>query len=174
VRDDWKLSDDTPKYVSRTTAHYRFRVELGPRETKELVVTETQALMDSYQLSNLTRRDVELFVSSNYIDAATRAELEKLIELKSRIAAVHARIEAADNEAEEIEEDQKRLRENIDKLKSTAEAKQLIARYVAKADAQETRLEQLEKDKRAANEERAKLQAELDAAIRAFALNRTL
>jgi hypothetical protein len=174
VRDDWKLSDDTPKYVSRTTAHYRFRVELGPRETKELVVTETQALMDSYQLSNLTRRDVELFVSSNYIDAATRAELERLIELKSRIAAVHARIEAADNEAEEIEEDQKRLRENIDKLKSTAEAKQLIARYVAKADAQETRLEQLEKDKRAANEERAKLQAELDAAIRAFALNRTL
>jgi hypothetical protein len=174
VRDDWKLSDDTPKYVSRTTAHYRFRVELGPRETKDLVVTETQALMDSYQLSNLTRRDVELFVSSNYIDAATRAELEKLIELKSRIAAVHARIEAADNEAEEIEEDQKRLRENIDKLKSTAEAKQLIARYVAKADAQETRLEQLDKDKRAANEKRARLQAELDAAIRAFALNRQL
>jgi hypothetical protein len=174
VRDDWKLSDDTPQYASRTTAYYRFRVELGPRETKELVVTETQALMDSYQLSNLTRRDVELFVSSNYIDAATRAELEKLIELKSRIAAVHARIEAADKEAEEIEEDQKRLRENIDKLKSTAEAKQLIARYVAKADTQETRLEQLEKDKRVANEEHAKLQAELDAAIRAFALNREL
>jgi chaperonin cofactor prefoldin len=174
VRDDWKLSDDTPKYVSRTTAHYRFRVELGPRETKDLVVTETQALMDSYQLSNLTRRDVELFVTSNYIDAATRAELEKLIEMKSRIAAVHARIEAADNEAEEIEEDQKRLRENIDKLKSTAEAKQLIARYVAKADTQETRLEQLEKDKRAAQEERARLQAELEVAIRAFALNRKL
>lgn len=30
----------------------------------------------------LTSRDVELFVTSNYIDAAMRAELEKLIELK--------------------------------------------------------------------------------------------
>lgn len=174
VRDEWKLSDDTPKPVSRTTAHYRFRVELGPRETQELAVTETQALMDQYQLSNLTRRDVELFVSSNYIDAATRGELDKLIEIKTRIKAVDARRAAVEKEAEEIGEDQGRLRENIDKLKSTAEAKQLIARYVAKADAQETRLEQIEKEKRAANEERAKLQAELDAAIRAFELNRKL
>lgn len=137
-------------------------------------MTGTQALMDRYELSNLTRRDVELFVASNYIDAATRAELDKLIEIKSRINAVDTRIAAVEKEAEEIGEDQKRLRENIDKLKSTAEAKQLIARYVAKADAQETRLEQIEKEKRTANEERTKLQAELDAAIRAFELNRKL
>ena len=66
------------------------------------------------------------------------------------------------------------MRENIKALTATAEARQLIARYVAKADTQESRLEQLEKDRRAALEEQARLQAELSAAIRAFALDRQL
>lgn len=137
-------------------------------------MTETQTLMDQYQLPDLTQRDVELFRSSNYIDAATRGKLDKLVEIKSRINAVDVRIEGLEKEAKETEDDQKRLRENIDKLKSTAEAKQLIARYVAKADAQETQLEQIEKEKRTANEERTHQQAELAAAIRAFELNRKL
>ena len=76
-----------------------FRVELKPRATVELPVAETQALMDTYQLANLTSRDVELFVTSNYIDAAMRAELEKLIDLKSRIGKERSTIEALDKEA---------------------------------------------------------------------------
>lgn len=174
IRSDWKLSEDTPKPASRSTTHYRFRVELEPRETKEVVVTETQALMDSFLLSDIQRFQVELFVTKNYIDAATRVQLDKLVEIKSRISAFEARIEKADNEVEAIEDDQTRLRENIDKLKSTAEAKQLIARYVAKADQQETRLEQIEKEKRAAEEEKEKLEAELDAAVKAFSMERKL
>src|SRR5262249_28596406 len=68
-REGWKLSDDTQKPSSQTVNFYRFRVELKPRATVELPVSETQALMDTYQLANITPRDVELFVASNYIDA---------------------------------------------------------------------------------------------------------
>ncbi|HYE71864.1 MAG TPA: hypothetical protein VEF04_00980, partial [Blastocatellia bacterium] len=174
TRDNWRLSDDTPKPVSRSTTHYRFRVELGPRETKELLVTETQALMETFQLSTIQRYQVELFVARNYLNATARAQLEKIIEIRSRMAEIEERIQKANNEAEAIEDDQKRLRENIDKLKSTAEAKQLIARYVAKADQQETRLEQIEKEKRAAEEEKEKLEAELDTAVRSFTLEQNL
>ncbi len=80
LREGWMLSSDTQTPASKTINHYRFRVELEPRETKEFPVNETQALMDSYQISNLSSRDIELFVSSNYIDAAIKAELEKLID----------------------------------------------------------------------------------------------
>ena len=77
-------------------------------------------------------------------------------------------------EVEAIEEDQKRLRENIDKLKNTPEAKQLITRYIAKADAQETRLEQIEKEKKAAETEQGLLAIELAKAVREFKFDRKL
>lgn len=174
LREGWKLSDDTQAPASKTVNYYRFRVELEPRESKELPVAETQALMDSYQLYNLSSRDVELFVSSNYIDAAIRAELEKLIELKSKIGKAESRIKALEEEAEEISEDQKRLRENIATLKNTNEAKQLVTRYIAKAGEQETRLEAIGKEKREAQGELARLTEELGKAVRALTLERKL
>ena len=115
--------------------------------------------MDRYVISDFTRPQLELFIARKYIDAQTQAALEKIIDIKSRMAANEARLQAINNEATEIAQDQQRLRENIKALTATAEAKQLIARYVAKADTQESRLEQLEKDRRAAVEERARLQA---------------
>ncbi|HEX2488426.1 MAG TPA: hypothetical protein VHR27_03430, partial [Blastocatellia bacterium] len=97
-----------------------------------------------------------------------------LIDLKLKIGKEHLRIEALDKEAEEIGDDQKRLRENIATLKNTNEAKQLVARYIAKAGEQETRLEQIAKEKRAAQDALAKLTAEFDAAVRALAIDKSL
>jgi hypothetical protein len=173
-REGWKLSEDTQKPASRTINFYRFRVELKPRETVELPVSETQSLMDTYQIANLTSNDVALFVTSKYIDDATRAELEKLIDLKSRITNEMSKISSLEKEAEEIGDDQKRLRENIATLKNTAEAKQLVARYIAKAGEQETRLEQIVKEKRAAQESLAKSTSEFDAAVRALAIEKPI
>src|SRR4030095_3060038 len=102
------------------------------------------------------------------------AEIEKLIDLKLRIGKESLRINALDKEAEEIGDDQKRLRENIATLKNTNEAKQLVARYIAKAGEQETRLEQISKEKRAAQEAMAKLTAEFDAAVRALVIDKPL
>jgi hypothetical protein len=174
LRDAWKLSDDTQAPASKTTSYYRFRVELEPRETKELPITETQVLMDSYQLYDLSSRDVELFVSSNYIDAGIKAELEKLIDLKVKIAKAQGQLERLEQEAEEISDDQKRLRDNISTLKNTNEAKQLVTRYIAKAGEQETRLEAIAKEKRELQTEVSQLTGELGAAVRALNLERKL
>lgn len=173
LRTGWKLADAV-KPTSQTLNYYRFRVELKPGARVEFPVSETQALMDSYQLSNISTRDVELFITNRYIDAKTRVELEKLVEIKGRIDRTHARIQALESEAEEIDEDQKRLRENIKSLKDTVDAKQLIARYIAKADQQETRLEQINREKKEAQAEAGRLQAELAAAIKAMNLENPL
>jgi hypothetical protein len=174
VREDWSLADETPKPDSKTARYYRFRVPLGPHEKVELPVTERRALMDTYALLNFSRQDLELFISRNYIDTTTRASLEKIIDLKSRIAAAEARVEAVDAEVTEIGKDQERLRDNIKALTATAEAKQLISRYVSKADTQETRLEQLNKEKQTLNGEVARLQGELEAVIRGLAIDHKL
>lgn len=174
VRQDWALTDNTQKPEEKSARYYRFRVPLDPHQKVELPVTERRVLMDTYTLVNFTRQDLELFISHNYIDAATRAVLEKIIDVKSRIAAVEARLEAIDEEVTEIGKDQERLRDNIKALTATAEAKQLITRYVTKADTQETRLEQLNKEKQTLNEAAARLQGELEALIRSLAIDRKL
>jgi hypothetical protein len=174
VHQDWTLTDDTAKPDGKTARYYRFRVPLEPHQKVELPVTERRALMDNYALTNFSRPDLELFIARKYIDAATRAELERILDLKSRMTSTDARIQAIDKEVNEIGEDQGRLRDNIKALTATAEAKQLIARYVAKADTQETRLEQLNKDKQTLQEERLKLQTELEGMIRGLSLDRQL
>ncbi len=173
-REGWKLSDSTQKAASRTLNHYRFRVELEPKATIELPITETQALQDTIQISQIRRSDLEVFISRKYIDDATKIEFEKLIDLQSRINAAEAKVEKLDEESEAIEKDQERLRENIEKLKGTPEAKQLITRYIAKADTQETRLEQIVKEKKAAEEEQARLELELEKAVKEFKFDRKL
>ena len=174
LRDGWVLSDETQKPEGKSARYYRFRVSLGPHQKVELPVTERRALMDSYALVDFSRPDLELFISRNYIDATTRAILEKIIDLKSRMAAAEARVEAIDQEVTEISADQQRLRDNIKALTATAEAKQLITRYVAKADTQETRLEQLTKDKQAQHAEAVRLEEELETLVRSVAIDREL
>ncbi len=174
LREGWRLSDETPRPVEKTQNAYRFRVELDPHKTAELRIGERQALMDKYLVSNLTPRDLELFVSQRYLDETSRLALEKIIGIKGQIADVDTRIEAIDREATEITTDQARLRENIKALGQNTEARQLIARYVAKANTQETRMEQLTDERRTKAESRVQLQLQLDAAIRSLAIDRRL
>jgi hypothetical protein len=174
IQREWRLADETPRPIERTASAYRFRVELGPHETKELVVAERQALMDNYQVSSLTPRDLELFLSRRYLDEISRAALEKIVDIKRQIAEVAASVEAVDREVAEIGADQARLRENITALRQNAEAKQLIARYVAKANEQETRIEQLTSERKSKTAVGSRLQLELETAIRELALDRRL
>lgn len=174
LREGWKLANEAPKPVEKTQSAYRFRVELGPHETVQLVVAERRALMDQYMVSSLTPRDLELFISQRYLDEASRAALERIIDIKGQIAECAARIATIDQETGEIATDQARLRENIKALKETADARQLIARYIAKAGEQETRVEQLATERKAKTAERGQLQTELDLVIRTLAVDRRL
>lgn len=168
VRQGWLLSDETPKPDITTQRYYRFKVELAAFDKKEITVSEQQALMDSYALTNLSRADLELFLTRRYINQATKQRLEKLIDLRVQINQIDAKLEGFDDEVEKIEADQKRLRENIEALSKTPEAKTLIARYIAKANDQETRLETMEKERKSLAAEKERLERELIIEIKNF------
>jgi hypothetical protein len=171
VRKNWVLSDTAAKPDYTTARFYRFRVELQPFENKDVTVAENLGMMDKYQLYTLSPKDLDVFVSSRFIDDATRTRLAKLIDLRMQINRIDAKLESAEKETEEITKDQARFRENIEALTKTAEAKQLIARYIAKANDQETRLEQMHKDKQTMLEEKDKLERELAVEIKNFEIN---
>jgi hypothetical protein len=171
IEDGWTLSEDSPRPDYTTQRYYRFRVELKPFEEKEIAVRVRQPLMDNYQLTSLSKTDLQLFVTQKYINEETRARLEKLIELRIRLNEIEAKLESFDDEAEKIEADQKRLRENIEALSKTPEAKTLIARYIAKAGQQETRLEEMEKERKLLETEQQNLESELAREIRVFTIS---
>lgn len=172
VRNDWELSKDTPAPAFTTGRYYRFRVELGPYEKKDLVVAERRSLAETFELDEIGRDKIQLFVAQRYIDEPTRIALEQLADLRAKITTLDVQVTQIDNEIRGISEDQQRLRENIKALAQTPEARQLIARYVAKADQQESRIEQLNKDRQATIAERAQINRQLAAAVQAFDFKR--
>jgi hypothetical protein len=170
-RDGWELSENSPKPEYTTQRYHRFRVELTALEDKKITITERQSLYESYQLTSLTRNDLALFITRRYIDEATKAKLEKLIDTQIAINQISSNLAALDGEINNISADQKRLRENIEALSKTAEAKALITRYIDKVNQQESRLEEIEKERRAMQAEKQRLETELGNAIRAFSIN---
>lgn len=168
VRNGWLLTDDSPKPDYTTQKYHRFRIELGPFEEREISVSERQPLMDTYQLTEFSRADLDLFVERNYIDATMRTRLEKLLAIRSTLYQTGTKLDSFDDEIEGIEEDQKRLRENIEALSKTPEARSLIARYIAKANDQESRLEAIEKERKTLTSEKERLERELAVEIRSF------
>jgi hypothetical protein len=172
IREGWQLSDETPKPDYTTQRYYRFRVELKPLEDKKITVAERLPLMETYQLSSLTRANLEVFISRRYVDDATRIKIEKLIDLRAEVNQIAVRLEALDDEVEKISDDQKRLRENIEALSKTAEAKTLITRYIDKVNQQESRLEEIEKERKSLQAEKQRLENELFNAIRAFSIDK--
>lgn len=168
IRQGWAISDETQKPDIVTERFYRFRVTLKPFEKVSMPVTERQGLMDSYALYSITREQLNLFITRRYVDDATRAKLEKLIDLRTRINEMNIKLESFEEEVKRIEEDQKRLRENIESLAKTAEAKTLITRYIAKAGEQETRLEEMESERKTVSAEKERLERQLAVEITIF------
>lgn len=100
-----------------------------------------------------------------------RVKLERLVEIRSKLASLEEKTSTLDDEVRKIEADQKRLRENIEALSKTPEAKVLITRYISKAGEQETRLEEIEKERRSLDAQRQQLATEQATEIRNFAVD---
>jgi len=170
-RQNWLLSAASPKPDILTDKYYRFRIELKPFERKSLTVSEKQGLMEGYRLSSLSRTNLSMFVARHYINASTRSKLEKLIELRTQISDIDAKLKSLVAEKKEISEDQNRLRENIKILSKTPEAKQLIGRYIQKVNDQETRIEQIRQERQRLYSEKSKARERLALEIVKFDLD---
>lgn len=168
VRKGWTLSDKFAKPDYTTARFYRFRIALKPFENTDVTVAENLGMMDKYQLTSLSPKDLEIFVASRTISELTRVRLAKLIDLRMQINQINAKLAALDTDKGAISADQARFRENIEALAKTAEAKQLIARYIAKANEQESRLEQIETERKSLLAEKAGLERDLAVEIKNF------
>jgi hypothetical protein len=174
LRPGWNLSSDTPKPEETTATDYRFRVNLGPKATTTLVVTESSTIESRYALTNLDDGQIQVFVQQKSIDPEVEAAFRKIIEQKNRVAALSNQLEEVDNEQQKIFDDQQRIRENLKSLKGTAEERALTQRYTQQLEDQETRLQTLQAKTAELQSQKDKAQEELDAMIENLDLEATL
>jgi predicted nucleic acid-binding Zn-ribbon protein len=153
---------------------WRFRVELAPKSSVELPVTQRLALMEAWVLSSLTAANLRAFEKQGLLDATSRAGLERILALRARIQALEERSAAAEREAAEIAADQGRLRENVKAVGDRRDARELVTRWLGRAGAQETRIEALREERRQSETEREALREEVDGVVRGLEGERRL
>lgn len=145
-----------------TTAQWmRFRLEVGAKQTAVLTVEEARPLEASFEISNLDRDQVALFVQERSITSAVEQALRGVLAQTSAIESLESQHEARDEDVHKIYDDQQRIRENLKALTDSANEKALVQRYTKQLDDQETRLDALRRQ----SEE---LQVQIDAAKEAL------
>lgn len=162
AREDWNLSETTPKPEESTESFHRFRVSVEPGKTSELTVEESHPDETTTQLTNLDDNTVELLVSQNRMTPAMKQVFDKILAQKEKVRNFDRQISERNLETNQINGDQGRLRENMKALKGSAEEKALVTRYTHQLDSQEDRLAALRKEIAALQAQRSQANAELE------------
>lgn len=153
-RNDWKLLEKLEP-IEVTDNYRRFEVEAPGEKSTKFVVRELRDSWDTLSVVNITNDDLVIFILDKHLTKESREQLEEILDLKRKIAATQNQVGQLKAQQQNIFQDQQRLRENLAKLRETAEEKKLRSRYVQKLGDQETelagindQLAQLENDQR--------------------------
>lgn len=146
---DWRLTD-TPPPREETGNLYRFEVKLGPQRGKpekvEFKVVEETTTRTEYRLmEGIGGEEVAFLLQQRLIDEKTRAFLQEISTLRSRIGELRRRSEEIQKEQKTIFDDQGRLRGNLQSLGQSEEERVLRSRIVRQLHQQEDRLETIRK-----------------------------
>ena len=146
AEDGWKLVPGTQEPEESTESYHRFRVKVDAEKTAELKIEAIHPLEETYELGNLDSEKVDVLVQQRRMTPALQAIFDKVLQQKEKVAGIAVQIADRKREADQISNDQNRIRENMKALKGSSEEKALIQRYVGQLDAQESRLAVLKKE----------------------------
>ena len=141
-RSGWQL-EDTAAPDETTDNFWRFQRALAPGATLDFAVRETTRGQRSWALTNVGPDDVGVFLSSGFIDERVAQGMREVAALREKLAQLTEDERQRYEERTQLFEDQKRIRANIDSLKSGGTQRELAERFVAKLNVQEDRLEAL-------------------------------
>jgi hypothetical protein len=140
------------KPADRSRDVYRFEVKAATNKPVKLEVVEEQTRRDEIVLTNIDDDTIRFFIRSAKGNPALKEALEEAIKRRVQLAAIERDIAREEQGLKVIEQDQSRMRANMERVPQTSEA---YKRYLKKFDDQETIIEQ-------ARARITKLQADLE------------
>jgi hypothetical protein len=172
VESAWSLVE-TPEPAETTASEHRFRVDASPQGTTELVIQEESDRVTTYALSNLRSEEISFWLEERSIDPEVEQALRRIVAKRDELNAAQRGIQAIEVEEAGLFNDQSRLRENLGKLGDSSEEKGLRRRYVSELERQEDRLAAIRTERAKLDADARRLQAELDALVKAIALEKS-
>jgi hypothetical protein len=158
VRTDWKLVEPArPSEQSRDV--YRFEAKVPAGKTVEQQVVEEQMRRTQLALATTDDRVVRVFLASRVTAPKVKEALQKAVELRNKQAATKRELAHLEKQLKGINDDQVRLRANIEKLPNTSAAHK---RSLEKLDKQETQIEKLQEQIQKKQEEEKQQQQEYE------------
>ena len=144
-RRGWELAGGAKPEETSTSA-YRFLVKAESEKTASLEFDEVHSFGTTYSLSNITADQIAMFVRQGWANESIEEALRPIMQQKDEVAGYVEQIASATNKINSIFDDQKRLRENLAALKSSAEERALVQRYSGELNQEEDDLSSLRKE----------------------------
>jgi hypothetical protein len=122
----WKLiSPEKPSEKTRDL--YRFAVEAKPGEPAKLLVDEQRTERQEIALNNLDDNAIRFYQSVKVVSDRVKSALAEIVKRKNDLQQLVATRQQHEQRIQRIAEDQKRVRQNMERLDRTSE---LYKRYV--------------------------------------------
>jgi len=164
-RDGWTLVQPE-KPEEKTESFYRFRLEVAPGKTTRFTVAEKGDMVESWQIQNVDRKQIALWMEKRYIDDETQQALGRLVDLNDKAATLEHWIQQRTVEIEGIYSNQERLRENLQALGTSRDERGLRERYIEALSVEEDRLGELREQVQQWRDEKGALEEEIASMVR--------
>jgi hypothetical protein len=158
---DWKLADASSA-TETTRSLYRFETVAEKEKPTTLSVVERHDADTTVSLGNSDNATVALYIKAKAISPKIKTALTEVLQRKQQLADSTSKQKLLNQEVQQIEQEQSRIRSNMGQLDRTSE---LYERYSKKLNQQEDDLERLHEQLRGVNEELAAQHKILDATL---------
>jgi hypothetical protein len=129
------------KPLKEVDNHYRFEVPLKAGETVDFVIEEKRDVNETVQLAQSGEEKIRFYAAQPYLSPGAKAFMIELSELMAKNAALQRQINEWTQQVKRLDEEQTRLRSNLQSLRTDVPREQeLRAKWVAALAANEDQL----------------------------------
>jgi hypothetical protein len=120
------------KPLKEVDNHYRFEVPLKAGETVDFVIEEKRDVNETVQLAQSGEEKIRFYAAQAYLSPGAKAFMKELSELMAKKAALQRQINEWTQQAKRLDEEQGRLRSNLESLRTDLPREQeLRAKWVS-------------------------------------------
>jgi hypothetical protein len=162
-RPGYALLSEKAKELTPTA--YRFEVKLGPSEATTFPVREERVFDQTLGVESLTPALISTWLQNKALSDAGRKTLEDIQREKQDIATNDEALGGVRTDQQNLTQDQTRLRENIEALRSVAGQQDQVQQYARQLATNETQIASLRDKENDLRKKKTTLEAQLNALI---------
>jgi hypothetical protein len=133
----------TQKATDTTESYYRWKFKMDGKTSSKFKVRETMTRFYSEEIRTQDVSTMKYYIDNNYISKRDYKDVKDILDVSISINDLRRTNNELMTERARIQEEQSRLRSNMNSLGSSNQEAKLRTKYVEKLDAQEKRFEEI-------------------------------